>query len=201
MIQIFSDKYTKLLDKRMYTWHFAKINSQQGKIFYHIIMEGYSSFSEAYLCRILSWKPLTVPGFPVEGFILFTVLSVSVPIWGGITVWLTGLVVVAVGELLRVVPSVPGLVALGLGLGVLPPGGRGRLLVIVRLLVRGLRLPVVLSGLWLPVIVWTGVNVSLRGVPDDRFSRILSPPPPVWPPLVFTENRSAIKYAPFRISE
>ena len=184
----------------MYTWHFAKINSQQGKIFYHIIMEWYSSFSEAYLCRILSWKPLTVPGVPVEGF-MFTVLSVSVPIWGGITVWLTGLVVVAVGELLRVVPRVPGLVALGLGLRVLPPGWRGRLLVIVRLLVRGLRPPVILSGLWLPVIVWTGVNVSRRGVPDDRFSWILSSPPPVWPPLVFTENRSAIKNAHNRISQ
>ena len=184
----------------MYTWHFARITSQQSKIFYHIKMEWYSSFTEAYLCRILSWKPLTVPGFPVIGFILFTVLSVSVPIWGGITVWLTGLVIVAVGEGLRVVPGIPGLVALGRGFRVLSPGGGG-LLVIVSLLVCRLRLPIVLSRLRLSVIVWTGVNVSLGGVSDDRFSWILSPPPPVWPPLVFTENRSAIKYAPFRISE
>ena len=184
----------------MYTWHFAKITSQQGKILSHHNGEVFSAkiflSAEAYLCGLLSWKPLTVPGFPVEGFwarpILFTVLSVTVPIWGGVTVWLTGLVVVTVGELLLVVPGIPGPVAIGLRLRVLSPGGWGRLLVIVLLLVRGLRLP---------VIVWTGVNVSLWGDPADIFSWILSPPPPEWPPLVFTENRSAIKYAPFRVSE
>ena len=171
----------------MYTWHFAKITSQQGKILSH--RNGEVFFSESYLLEALplnisSGEPLTVPWVPVVGCCvrpIFTVFSVGVPVWVLLAVWLTGLVVVAAGEGLVVVTRVP---------GVLRSGGGG--------------LPVVLLtgptwGLRLSVIVWTGVNVPPRvwGVSVHRFSRILSPPPPEWPPLVFAENRSAVNCVAF----